>query len=108
MPRVLTICFLVVSLFAYASACNPRITQAEAIRIAKRQLAKERGAKAPQYFGPYTAKLVDCDWHVVGATPPGDVSGNIVISVNAINSKAQVLPQLRTDPQKIGELKKPH
>jgi hypothetical protein len=107
MIRALILCCLfMMPEFSYAEPCHPAITQADAIRIGKAQLAKENGRKSVRHFGPYTAKLRDCDWHVIGATPPGDRAGDIVISVNAVSGKAHVMPQLRTDPRKLGELKR--
>jgi len=91
---------------ACASPCKPQITQARAIRIAKQQLARQDGAKIVSCYGPYTAELLGCEWKVRGATPPGDVGGDIVISVDATTGTAIVRPTLRTDTRKLGELKK--
>src|SRR5881396_3982910 len=104
MTRPFAVASLLIPLLACAAPCQPRITQAEAIRIAKRQLARDLGAKAVAYFGPYTAELRDCVWRIRGATPPQDVSGDVFISVNARTTKAHVEARLRTDPRKLGKL----
>lgn len=101
MTRTLLLCFAFVPLVAGAGECEPRITQADAIRIAKQQVAKEFDAKAVTYFGPYTAKLEDCTWVVRAPTPPRDVSGDIRVSVNARTGRAHMEPRMRTDPRKL-------
>ena len=109
MTRPLIATLLLAPLLACAKPCQPRITQAAAIRIAKKQLAKERDSKSVTYYGPYTAELRDCVWRVRGATPLHDVSGDMLISVDAVSGKAHLEPTLRTDPRKIRELReKPH
>jgi hypothetical protein len=104
MTRAIAILLSVLPLVAWAGPCNPRITQAEAVRIAKRQIAKEWDSKAVTYFGPYTAALRDCIWLVRAATPPRDASGDVFISVSARTGVAHVEPRMRTDPRKLERL----
>ena len=104
MTRALAICLLLVPLLVHAGPCKVRVTQTDAIRIAKQQVAKEFESKAVSYFGPYTAKLRDCTWTVRAATPPRDISGDVFVSVSARTGRAQMEPRLRTDPDKFKRL----
>ena len=101
MTRTLLLCFAFAPLVAGAGECDPRITQADAIRVAKQEIAKEFGAKAVSHFGPYTVKLEDCRWIVRAATPPRDVSGDVLVSINARTGVARMEPRMRTDPHKL-------
>jgi hypothetical protein len=101
MTRALGISLMLGSVLAHAGECHPRITQSDAIRIAKQRIAQEFDASAVSYFGPYTATLGDCTWLVRAATPPRDVSGDVFVSVSARTGRARMEPRLRTDPRKL-------
>jgi hypothetical protein len=88
-----------------AAPCHQRISKAEAIRLAKKQLAHDWGRKVLSGLGPYTAELDGCVWKVVAVTPGFD--GDFYIEVGAETGKAWVGPHLRTDPKKIGKLTVP-
>jgi hypothetical protein len=89
--------------FGVQPPCHPRITKTEAIRLAKKQLAHDWGNIS--YVGPWTAKLDDCIWKVVGVTR--GYSGDFYIEVGAETGKAWVGPHLRTDPKKIHIVPRP-
>ena len=104
MVRAFAIALKLMPLLWIGCQSCPRITHAEAIRLAKEQVAKELGPPAVARFGPYTAELRDRIWVVRASTPPHDVSGDVLVSVNARTGSAQMEPRLRTDPRKLERL----
>jgi hypothetical protein len=82
-----------------AEPCHPRITKAQAIDLARKQLAHDWGPKVLPSLGPWTAELDGCIWKVVAVTPAPD--GDFHIEVGAETGKAWVGPHLRTDPKKL-------
>ena len=104
--KVAAIVCLIYAVAAFgAEPCHPRITRAEAIRLAKKQLAHDWSQKTASHVGPWTAELDGCVWKVVAVTP--GYSGDFYIEVGAETGKAWVGPHLRTDPEKIGKLRLP-
>jgi hypothetical protein len=95
--------FLVVALLplgSHGAVCDPKVTQPQAIRIAKGEFEKTRWKGAAAYYR-WTAERRDCVWFVIGRTPPKDWSGDARVEIDAQTGKATVHPILRTDPRKI-------
>jgi hypothetical protein len=93
-----------VALASCATPSHPRITQVEAIRIAKRQFDKDLGNAA--WYHSWTAEWQhDCTWLVIGHTPPDAVSGDARVGVDAETGKAVVGPIVQTDKEKLRRMK---
>ena len=83
---------------------TPRLTERQAIAVAKRALDADAGKNVSSYYGPYTAKLEECRWVVTGHTPPQSLAGDAHVAVAADTGKTEVWPIMRTDPRKVDKL----
>src|SRR5438270_14100938 len=87
-------------LASHGAPCEPKVTQPQAVGIAKREFEKTRWKGAALYYR-WTAERRDCTWFVTGHTPPQDWSGDARVDIDAQTGRATVHPVLRTDPRKI-------
>src|SRR5438477_12250414 len=99
------VALIAVSLASCVTPCQPKITQAQAIRIAKQQFDKDWGKRAAAYYPRWTAQLQDCTWLVIGHTPPDDISGDARVGVDAETGQAVVGSIVRTDSEKLRHMR---
>jgi hypothetical protein len=88
-----------------ATTTRPRITESQAIALAKRALDAYAGQTVSTYYGPYTAKLEKRRWLVTAYTPPRSLAGDARVTVAADTGRTEVWPIMRTDPRKVEKLR---